>query len=64
MVETRPCEIAQSWGPAKVGTFHRWGTAITYDDANQPHDKSIAIVELEDGKVIEVSPSEVKFTDR
>lgn len=64
MAETRPCEIASSWGQPKVGKFHKWGNAVTYDDGNQPHDRTIAIVELEDGTVVEAGPKEIKFTDR
>jgi len=34
---------------------------ITYDEGNNPLQKSSAIVERDDGQVLEVEPSQIKF---
>lgn len=42
------------------GFFHRWGSTYEHYDAG-PGNRSIAIVEGEDGRVFEVHPDDLKF---
>jgi hypothetical protein len=42
------------------GLFHCWGQCFVEDrDGNGSY--SVAIIELEDGRIVEVSPEQVKF---
>lgn len=44
------------------GYFHQWGNC--YEEfENGPGNYSVAIIELEDGRVIEANPSDIHFTD-
>lgn len=59
----RPCIVSFDHKPSEEGRFHRWGNTIYHDDANQAHDRTLAIVELAaSGQVIEVDPHRVRFT--
>lgn len=60
---TRPCLILRDYSEPIKGKFHRWGNEVVYDDGNQPHDRTIGIVEVESGEVRQVTPREIQFTD-
>ena len=60
MKETRKCTVRWSH-KTEEGNFVQYGTRIIYDDGNNPLQKSSAIVEMEDGQVVEVDPSQIKF---
>jgi hypothetical protein len=62
--ETRRCEYTDSFGETVPGTAHQWGQALHYDSDDRRHPVTIAVVEALDGKVYELSPSEVKFVNR
>ena len=62
-VELRPCKIFRN-REETIGLFHRWGTTSMMKNLNGDLSTvTIAIVEVEDGKVITISPDQVKFTD-
>lgn len=63
MSEPRPCEVNYSY-ETKKGNFIQFGNSIYFDDGNNPHAKTIAIVELENGQVAEVDPHMVKFINK
>jgi len=48
--------------PEQVGYFHAWGTNADFTESGAAH-WTVAIVELEDGRVIEVAPSKIRFVD-
>ena len=59
----RPCKIFRN-REEKVGLFHRWGTTSMMNNLNGDLSTvTIAIVEVENGKVITISPDQLKFTD-
>lgn len=43
--------------------FIKFGTQIIYDDANNPLQRTSAIVEAIDGRILEVEPSQIKFIE-
>jgi hypothetical protein len=62
MAETRECIVhGGEHGEPKRGWFHQFGTSYYSDGAGDQHDRTVAIVEMEDGRVIEVEPSQVRF---
>lgn len=56
----RRCVIDLGYRKAE-GNFIQYGNGIVYDDSNQPLQRTMAIIEMDDGSVMEVSPSEVRF---
>lgn len=62
MSEPRRCEVKYSH-EKKQGNFFQFGSSIYFDDGNNPHPKTIAIVELDGGQVVEVDPCMVRFLD-
>lgn len=64
MAEQRPVEVDRGYSGKKSGKFHQFGQSPFSDDSGQYHTKTVAIVELDDGQVIEVDPKSMKFTDR
>lgn len=60
MSEPRRCEVNYSF-KTETGNFIQYGTSIHYDDGNNPHQKTIAIVELDSGQVAEVEPHMIQF---
>ena len=45
----------------KQGNFIQFGNSIYFDDGNNPHPKTVAIVELDGGQVVQVDPYMVRF---
>lgn len=45
------------------GYFHGWGKDLQEDEQGF-HEQTIAIVEMEDGTIKEVFPTNIKFTDK
>lgn len=43
------------------GTFVKFAQMKFYDDSNQLHTAEQAIIELDDGRVINVEPSSIRF---
>lgn len=63
MNERRKCVVLEH--PNRINClFHEFGKKIIYDDGNNPIAFSIAIVEKEDGQVLEVVPSKIMFVDK
>lgn len=62
MPNTRRCRTSEHGAPVE-GTFHQWGAALTYDEGNNPIPKTVAIIEKDNGQIIEVAPSTVRFLD-
>ena len=62
MTEPRRCEVKYSH-EIKTGNFIQYGNSIYFDDGNNPHPKTIGIVELDNGQVVEVDPHMIKFTN-
>jgi len=60
MKETRRCTVRLSH-EKKEGNFVQYGTKIIYDEGNNPLQASSAIVEMDDGSVVEVEPSRIVF---
>jgi len=46
-----------------LGKFHQWGSTFEEFRESPTMQFSIAIVELEDGKIVEVIPSNVQFLE-
>ncbi|WP_153065806.1 hypothetical protein [Achromobacter xylosoxidans] len=61
-MDVRKCEI-HIYGKIQAGNFYRFGDSIYFDDGNNPMPKTVAIVELADGKVVEVEPNQIRFID-
>ncbi len=64
MSNTRPCVYAGPSDEKVTGTFHRWGNRTERDDGNGVHDVTYALIERTDGRVVEVDPYKVTFTDK
>ncbi len=60
MEQIRDCIVRFESGNEK-GKFHRWADVKDLDDANQPYTHTVALVELEDGKIVEVPPSQLRI---
>ena len=60
MSEPRRCEVKYSY-ETKQGNFIQFGNSIYFDDGNNPHPKTVAIVELDGGQVVQVDPYMVRF---
>lgn len=43
------------------GVFIQYGTKLVYDDGNQPHSVTMAVVEADDGQVLEAEPKTIRF---
>ncbi|MFA7819358.1 hypothetical protein [Aeromonas dhakensis] len=61
MDKTKKCFVARGYGESTPAEFHRWSDTIVYDDGNQPHNLTVAIVEYEDGQIAQVEPPKLKF---
>jgi len=48
---------------ANSGLFHQWGNAYMESDAGFGN-YTIALIEIDNGEIIEVLPSNIKFDDR
>ena len=59
----RKCKVLRPHDEDILGTFHRFGEQQIYDDGGQMHTKTVAIVERNDGRVIEVEPHKIKFIE-
>lgn len=63
----RPILIIAGIYSQQVGYFHKWG--ISKDSFINENGKTVSIsvtkgiVELESGQIVEIIPSEIKFTD-
>ena len=56
----RPVEIGHGYTKIRKGFFHSW-----FKKVGEQGDEYIwAIIELEDGKIIEEGANSIKFTDR
>lgn len=62
MAESRRCQV-KDYHETKQGNFIQFGIGVYHDEGNNPHQKTIAIVELDGGQVIEVDPGMIKFID-
>lgn len=58
MEETRRCEVS---GFHEKGNFIKYGKMVVTDEGNNYFQQDSAVVELDDGRVIEVKPSQIKF---
>lgn len=63
MDEPRSCTVPVN-GVRTDGKFLSFGDSIFYDDGGKALARTVAIVELPNGDVVEVQPSQVKFTDQ
>ena len=64
VVEVRRCIVGlPRFHEPKVGNFVKYGVVFDTDESNHLHAVDVAIVELDDGQVIEVSPKNIKFSD-
>jgi hypothetical protein len=43
------------------GYMVQYGTQIIYDEGNNPLQKTVAIVEADDGRILQVEPSNVRL---
>ncbi|MBY7784471.1 hypothetical protein KW437_22010 [Vibrio fluvialis] len=60
--EVRPCLVKRGLADKPLpATFLRFGDHRDFDESNNPFTVTVAIVELEDGRVLEVAPSQIKF---
>lgn len=60
MSDTRKCVVR--WNhKEEPGDFVQYGTMIVYDEGNHPLQVTSAVVEMHDGRVLEVEPSLIKF---
>lgn len=64
MTETRECIVMydERYRKETKALFHRFGDSTGYA-GDQPVPITVAIVELEDGKMEMVSPDMIRFTD-
>lgn len=63
-VEVRRCTVgAPRFHEPKSGNFIKYGVVFDTDEANHMHAVDVAIVELDDGRVIEVAPRCITFSD-
>lgn len=58
--ENRRCKVIGSYDEPE-GTFIKYAPIAVYDDSGQLHTPEMAIVELDDGKVMTVKPTAIKF---
>ncbi|MGF6417053.1 hypothetical protein ABH900_000514 [Stenotrophomonas sp. AN71] len=56
----RACTVGFGDGE-REGIFHMFGHVKALDEGNNPYVHLIAVVELKDGRVIEVEPASVRF---
>ncbi|MFT3912264.1 MAG: hypothetical protein QM737_22745 [Ferruginibacter sp.] len=56
----RPVQIKSAINKPKIGWFHKWFTIV--DEYQSEH--VLAIIENEDGKLINLGPEDFHFTDR
>lgn len=63
MSTTRPCHYSSHDGEKVKGTFHGWGNRIASDESNNVFPVKIAVIEREDGRVVEIPPGDMTFTD-
>jgi hypothetical protein len=59
---TRNCKVFYLTGYQNA-TFHQFGNRILYGSDNEPREEVVAIVELADGKVVNIAPDKVQFLD-
>jgi hypothetical protein len=62
-MNTRKCKVFVDGSPQEA-TFHQFGTEIVHGSDNEPQQKTVAIVELADGKVKHFQPDKIKFLDK
>ncbi|KPM01898.1 hypothetical protein [Vibrio splendidus] len=58
--ETRKCKVV-AYGETKYGSFVKYAPIEYTDEGNHPYTAEKAIVELDDGSVVTVNPSQVRF---
>lgn len=66
MNQNRKCVVVfteKSGGPTKCehGIFRQFGSRVVTDEGNNKMQETIAIVEMNDGRLIEVKPTDVTF---
>ena len=60
--EQRKCVVHHGSGMRDIeGVFIQYGTKIVYDEGNQAHSVTTAIVEADDGQVHVVAPEKISF---
>lgn len=62
--ENRRCEVDHVKCTTKDCIFKCFGNEIVYGDDNNPHDNTVAFIEIiETGELIKVSPTQVRFIE-
>lgn len=60
MQDKRRCSVTLGH-EQKEGNFVQYGNKIIYDEGNNALQKTIAVVELDDGYVVEPDPGHIRF---
>ena len=60
MSDPRKCQVEFPHGLIS-GMFIQYGSAVVYDDSDRVFQKTIAIVETDSGRVLEVEPARIRF---
>lgn len=60
---TRPCVIVNEGRADEPATFHQLGNDIYHDDGNNPHSRTVAIVEDSNKQLRMLPPYRIRFTD-
>lgn len=62
--ELRKCEVKRAYESAQPGQFHQWASKLAYGEGENLFPVTYAIVELENGEVIDATPASVVFLDK
>lgn len=52
----------RKWSEPTKGLFHQWGSSFLEFETG-PANFTVAIIEIEDGSIVEAMPPDVKFVD-
>ncbi len=62
MAKTRKCKVVVD-GAFQEATFHQFQKQIVHGSDNEPRERTVAVVELRNGKLVNFEPTNVRFLD-